>query len=92
MLLSLASTVVLADHVMVAGLDETTALLDPVSGEYAALNQVGSLIVAGLDRAVSIGALCHRLCSTHDVDLATCQVEVLDFLASLDRKGFLVRV
>lgn len=91
MSLSLACTVAVADHVMVAALDGTTALLDPASGEYASLNLVGSLVVARLDGVSSIAEVCHSLCATHDVDTVTCQADVLEFLDSLDRKGFLSR-
>lgn len=89
--LTLACTVVLADQVMAAALDDNTALLDPVSGEYAALNPIGSLVVARLDGQTSIDALCDQLCATHQVEPGVCRTDVLEFLDSLDRKGFLVR-
>lgn len=60
-----------------------TALLHMKTGQYHALNEVGSRIWILLDHLHSLEDLCTVLSEEYDVDPARCAEEVASYLATL---------
>ena len=72
-------------------LDENVVLLSVQRGAYFHLNRVGSQIWNMLLEPRRVAEICDALAATHEVDRATMNKDVVDFLhALLDRH--LVRV
>ena len=59
------------------------ALLNLTTGQYHALNEVGSSIWALLEQPHSVEALCAALCEEYDIDTPRCLTEVTLYLGTL---------
>jgi Coenzyme PQQ synthesis protein D (PqqD) len=69
-----------------AGTDEAV-MMSVAAGRYYGLNAVASRIWELLERPMTIGELCARLCEEFEVDAKTCEAEVLNFISELIDNG-----
>lgn len=70
--------------------DETT-LLEPVSGRFFGLEEVGARIWALLESTGELEQLVARLTSEYDIDPQTCRTDVRDLLEVLVDRGLVER-
>jgi hypothetical protein len=70
---------------------DETVILDLASGQYFALDGVGSAIWRHLQTPCTFGALCDRLQEEYDVSPSRCRTEVSALLEDLAQRG-LVRL
>jgi PqqD family protein of HPr-rel-A system len=70
---------------------DETVILDLGSGQYFALDAVGTAIWRHLRTPCTFAALCERLQAEYDVPPARCQSDVSTLLEDLARRG-LVRL
>ena len=68
-----------------------TVILDVTSGQYFALNPVGSAIWQYLQRGCTMSALCEDLRKEYDVTAERCEADVAALLDQLAERG-LVRL
>lgn len=74
-------------HVAHAEVDGETTVLDPRSGQYVGLEDVGARIWAALSAPASIEAVIVALRAEYDVDDAECAADVLAFVDELLARG-----
>jgi len=87
-----ATTLVLRDdRVLHAQLDDGLAMMSVERGFYYGVNPVGRWIWEWIAEERSVSSLCDRLQEQYDVDRATCEREVFDFVRALAGEG-LVRL
>jgi hypothetical protein len=65
-------------------------LLDPVSGEYLQVDEIGVLVWEYLDPPVTLDDLVQRLTSDFNIGADQIEDDVRDFVAALARQNFLV--
>ena len=70
--------------------DETT-LLEPASGRFFGLEEVGARIWALLESTGELEQLVARLTSEYDIDPQTCRTDVRDLLEVLVDRGLVER-
>lgn len=66
-----------------------TVILDAASGQYFALNRVGTSIWQHLQTPHSIGSLCELLKEEYDVPAEKCEADVSALLEQLAAKGLI---
>lgn len=86
-LFDLQSEVVVSPSPVSCELNGEAAILDPVSGTYYGLNEVGARIWALVQQRTTIAALRDRLLAEYDIDEATCVREVSSLLEKLVDRG-----
>ena len=62
---------------------EEIMLMNLETGNYLHVNQMGKVIWQYLDGATNIQNLCDDLLKSYDIDKATCERDVLEFLNNL---------
>lgn len=72
-----------SDEVMASPLGEQTALLDRNRGVFYTLDEIGGFIWERLATPSSPDAIASELCQHYDVDRATAERDVMDFLTQL---------
>jgi len=78
------------DRFLVSLLAGETVLMDKQTGDYFGINKVGSTIWELLQAPSTADALVSQLLDRYEVDAATCNTEVKQFLALLESKKMLV--
>lgn len=78
------------DRFLVSLLAGETVLMDKQTGDYFGINKVGSTIWDLLQAPSTADALVSQLLDRYEVDAATCNTEVKQFLALLESKKMLV--
>jgi hypothetical protein len=78
------------NDVFAAPLEDTTLLLNAVTGRYHGLNPVAARIWELLADPVEEKELINRLLAEFDVTPEDCQREVAVFLAGLQERGLLI--
>ena len=68
-----------------------TVILDVASGQYFALDEVGSAIWRHLKDPCTVAELCARLMQEYDVAAERCEAEVSALIEQLEQHG-LVRI
>ena len=86
-----SAAVVVAPGVLSSAFDEGFVILNPDTGIYYELDQVGARIWESLKRPVSVGSIAERITADYDVDRARCERDIRALLRHLLAKG-LVRV
>ena len=90
--LEFTSLVVREQGVLASSLDDQgVTMLGENPDEFFQLDAIGKSIWELLAEPLSVAALCEALAEEFEVDLATCQRDVLVFLEQLREKG-LIRV
>lgn len=84
--LTLRTTVMKTSNQVSCELDGETVILQPQSGVYFKINEVGTRIWELLDQPRDIHWLAQTLTEEFEVDPETCQKEVFAFLESLITK------
>jgi hypothetical protein len=81
--LSSASVIVRRDGIVEAEVDGEVVALDIESGNCYGLNKVGTRIWQIIAAPQRVDALCTRLVGEYEIDLATCERDVLGLLEEL---------
>lgn len=87
--LSPQSCVVCTEGFIASEVDGEVVALNIDKGTCYGLNRVGSRVWSLMAAPVSVSELCAELVRRYDVDLATCQVQVLDLLEELRTEGMI---
>jgi hypothetical protein len=74
-----------------ADLDGEIAILDTAGGLYYGVDAVGARVWEMLQTPMTFGALCTSIMAEFDVDEATCEADMQEFVATLAAER-LVRV
>jgi len=87
------------DSVIVAGaghvscaLGSEIAILDPKSGTYYGLDEIGAAIWNMLEKPIKVGAVRDALLERYEVESARCESDLLNLLAELDSRGLICAV
>ena len=83
------STVVRSPDQVSGDLDGKVVLLSIENGQYYNMNEVGSRIWALLETPMPIATLVEQLLAEFEVDRATCEKEVAEFLGQLQKDNLL---
>ena len=89
--LLLAHLVVRESGVLASSLDQGVTMLGENPDEFFQLDAIGKRIWELLAKPLPVEAVCQTLAEEFEVDLATCQRDVLVFLEQLRERG-LIRV
>jgi len=73
----------LPDNYIATDFGEETMIMNMKSGDYLNLNQIGTSIWNLLENPSSVENICLKLLEIFDVESATCQEHVMDFLQQL---------
>jgi hypothetical protein len=76
--------------VVFADVDGETVLLDPRSGSYFALDEVGSRIWSLMGRGAILGDVCHALVAEYDVSERTLEGDVVRLVGELAAAGLVL--
>jgi Coenzyme PQQ synthesis protein D (PqqD) len=87
--LQLASLVVREQGVLASTLDQAVTILGENPDEFFQLDAVGKRIWELLADPLSVGSLCETLAEEFEVDLTSCQRDVLGFLEQLRAKNLI---
>ncbi len=82
-MIRLESCLTRREQILTQHAGETVVLLDPNSGEYFALDEVGARIWELCDGTRSVAELVEILCQEYDAPAATIQSDVLELLGDL---------
>lgn len=85
--LSSSTIVVRGDGFIQTEIDNEVVALNIETGTCYGLNLVGSRVWALISEPSRIEDICARLVSEYDVELATCERQVLDLLEELRAEG-----
>jgi hypothetical protein len=77
-------------EILAADVAEETVLLDPGDWTYVFLNETAARIWEALDEPRSVGEVVEVLERTYDVDRATCDREVSEFVGEMSARGVLL--
>ncbi|MBI1329292.1 MAG: lasso peptide biosynthesis PqqD family chaperone [Alphaproteobacteria bacterium] len=77
------TVIVRSDGLIEAEVDGEVVALSIDQGTCYGLNKVGSRIWALIATPMKVGDLCNQLVAEYDVDMATCERQVLDLLEEL---------
>ena len=72
-----------------AEIDEVTAVMSVDAGAYFLLDTTASRLWGLIEHPVRVRDLCRGLTEEFDIDLETCQADVLEFLNDAAAKGLL---
>jgi hypothetical protein len=75
------------DHLPFSRVDDAIIAIDRDSGYCFALNSTTARIWELIATPLTVGSLCHTLCSEFDVDPETCRDDVLTILTELKDNG-----
>lgn len=78
------------DDVLAQRAADTVLLLDVVSGDYYALDEVGARVWELADGSRSVGDIVTALCGEYDVPRATVETDALELLQDLADDGLVV--
>jgi hypothetical protein len=78
-----------SDHAS-ATIDDVTAIMDPEKDVYFLIDAVGSDIWNRIAHPTSLQEICSELLASYDVDLETCQKDVLAFASDMVARGLAV--
>lgn len=87
--LTMSSVVQRSEGVVAAPVREELVLMSVESGEYFGTSGVGAWLWERTERPVAVRDLCQGLQQVYEVEPATCDREVLRFLADLREHGML---
>ena len=89
MTLSIGSTVVVAADQVSTGINDETVVLGLQRGIYYGVDGIGQRIWQLLQAPIPVATIRDTLLEEYDVDAATCEHDLLRFLAELEREGLL---
>ncbi|MGL6108242.1 lasso peptide biosynthesis PqqD family chaperone [Romboutsia sp.] len=70
-------------------LDGDKVMMDLEKGQYFALNSVGSRVWEEIESPIKISSIVDKLLGEYEVDRATCEESVMEFIETLDNAGLL---
>ena len=85
------SLIVSADDLAVADLDGEAVILDPNSGRYYGLNDVGRRILELAQKPRSVGELLEALQQEYEVDAELLEKDVVAFLQEMESNELIQR-
>lgn len=75
------------DGPLSAAVDDEVVLLEPDSGTYYGMNEVGSLLWEALETPTTVAELRSRLVEEFDIEADRAQEDLADFLDHLEDTG-----
>jgi hypothetical protein len=84
---TLNTTIVRNPEMVTAKVDDEIVMLSIEKGNYYGLGDPGTRIWELLEQPCLVSALCAQLVEEFEVDLDTCQTQVLEFLNRLVEEG-----
>lgn len=87
MTIQLGTSIARNDSILFSDLDDELLMMSIDNGEYYSVDSIGAHIWSLLEQPTPVATLCKMLTNEFEVDLATCQEDVLPFLnqmATLD--------
>ena len=87
MTIQLGTSIARNDSILFTDLDDELLMMSIDNGEYYSVDSIGAHIWSLLEKPIPVASLCKTLTNVFEVDLATCQEDVLPFLnemATLD--------
>lgn len=70
-------------------LEGETVILDPVSGVYSGLDEVGTSVWSLLEQPKKFSVLCQQIIEEYDVEVDVCQRDLLVFFIDLAGKNLI---
>jgi PqqD family protein of HPr-rel-A system len=83
------STVVVTPGLTAADLGGEAVVLDPRSGRYYGLNELGARIFELAQRPRTIDKIMHALLQEYDVKAETLRADLLAFLAEMEQRNLI---
>jgi len=83
------SVVSKSNELLASEVDGEIVMMNIESGKYYGTNSVGSEIWKLLDSPILVSDICKKLTKDFEIDDATCETEVMDFLQSLEKESIL---
>jgi len=83
------STICRRAEVTGQGLDDALVMRNSATGEFYGLESIALRIWQLIEQPRTVAAVCDELRDEYDVDAATCQRDVLDFVAELRSEGLI---
>ena len=78
-----ANVVRLEDNYIESDFNDELMLMNLETGDYTHINAIGKVIWLHLGTSSSVKELCQELVAKYEVDLETCEKDVLEFLNKL---------
>lgn len=79
-------------NLIAAEMDGDTVMMSIEHGQYYGIGGVGSRIWELLEQPVPLAALVQTICAEFEVDEATCQIDVANFIDQLQSYGLVNRI
>ncbi|MEQ8717478.1 MAG: PqqD family peptide modification chaperone [Acidimicrobiales bacterium] len=77
------SVVVRSRRPLTAPVNDDLVMLDPDSGNYYGLDDIGQHIWSLISEPAAVGTICSALMADYDVDEATCRNDVIALLSDM---------
>lgn len=77
------SVVVRNQRPLTASVNDDLVMLDPDSGNYYGLDDIGQRIWSLIEEPAAIGTICSALMADYEVDEATCHHDVMALLCDM---------
>lgn len=77
-------------NLLVNGLDDELVMLSIERGKYYGAETVGSRILTLIEKPMAVFDLCATLMDEFEVDLQTCEAQVLAFVTRLQQEDLIV--
>ena len=87
--IGLESTVTQSEDQVSTELDGETVLMSIEQGNYYGMDKILSRIWALIEKPIAVSAICDRLMKEYDVELKTCEKDVLSVLNDLAKENLL---
>jgi hypothetical protein len=84
------TTVVRAEKLLAANLDEETILMSIEKGAYYGMEETARRIWEFIESPHTVGDLCRQLVGEYDVEADVCRQDVIAFLEELRVEGLIV--
>jgi len=83
------SRIIPSPHATSCEMAGETVILDAISGQYFALNQVATAIWKILQTPCGVSSICAQLVAQYDVPMERCEAEVTGLLEQLAAQGLI---
>lgn len=87
--LQLTTTIKRGENQLAAGLHGEIVMMHMSAGSYYGLNEIGSRIWELLEQPATVGKVCDLLQKEFEVDPATCERDVIEFVNYMVSEGLI---
>ena len=85
--LTLQSKIIRSEDFITSTVENELVMMSLEKGIYYGLDAIGSQIWENIEQPITVNALCQRLTTQFEVDVAQCQADVLAFVNELLTEG-----